>query len=234
MKENKKEELINDNIKKEEEINKNKQENLIENNNLNTSNNKNTQELLKSPIKKSIRKNSIIPRRFSLKEKQIYLNEMPSSKRNNDEEIKNILNITAKKFYERTDKENHDLFTFFVSTHINDQLRSDILQANISVKELCDLISQFISVQIFKKNDNIYIIEEKSELIYIILRGNIGLYKLDVSYQEMTYEQYLLYLYDIKKLNNEEKNIEENNINQKKEFVDNYLLLNIIEDNKSI
>ena len=234
MKENKKEELINDNIKKEEEMNKNKQENLIENNNLNTSNNKNTQELLKSPIKKSIRKNSIIPRRFSLKEKQIYLNEMPSSKRNNDEEIKNILNITAKKFYERTDKENHDLFTFFVSTHINDQLRSDILQANISVKELCDLISQFISVQIFKKNDNIYIIEEKSELIYIILRGNIGLYKLDVSYQEMTYEQYLLYLYDIKKLNNEEKNIEENNINQKKEFVDNYLLLNIIEDNKSI
>ena len=229
-----KNEINDDNLNnnKNNEI-ENKNNNPINNENNENENNKNNinHELITN---KNIRKNSITPKRLSVQEKYNIIKEIPSIKENNDEEIKKILNIIDKKFYERNDIEKNDLLRFLLNTNISKNLKSDILQIEITIEKLCDYITQFISSQIFKRNDMIYILEEKAELIYIILRGNIGLYKLDVSYQEMTYEQYLLYLYDIKKLNNEEKNIEENNLNQKKEFVDNYLLLNIIEDNKSI
>ena len=213
-------------------------------NNINTDPNESNNKVLDSPksvIKKNIRKNSIIPRRFSLKEKHVYLNEMPSSKRDNDEEIRNILNIVEKKYFERNEKENNDLYRFFKSTYISDKLKSDILEANISVRKLCELIGQFISVQIFNKNDNIYIIEEKSEMIYILLRGNIGLYNLDISYEEMTFEEYLIFLYKIKqkiieknKINEEKKTNNDDNINTEKEFIDDFLLRNMIDDNKSV
>ncbi len=248
--EEKKENIINKNelnnsIKENKDnLNINTNQNNIDNNtNPNESNNK-IIDSPKSVIKKNIRKNSIIPRRFSLKEKHIHLNEMPSSKRNNDDEIRNILNIVEKKYFERNEKEINDLYNFFKSTYISDKLKSDILEANISVRKLCDLIGQFISAQIFNKNDNIYIIEEKSENIYILLRGNIGLYNLDISYEEMTFEEYLRYLYKIKKQiieknkkNEENKtnnndNINNDKINPEKEFIDDFLLHNIVEDNK--
>ena len=231
---------INEDIVNENKDNLNKQTNE---NNINTNLNESNNKIIDSPksvIKKNIRKNSIIPRRFSLKEKHIHLNEMPSSRRNNDDEIRNILNIVEKKYFERNEKENNDLYRFFKSTYISDKLKSDILEANISVRKLCDLIGQFISAQIFNKNDNIYIVEEKSEIIYILLRGNIGLYNLDISYEEMTFEEYLNYLYKLKKKINEKKNLNEenktndnDNINPEKEFIDDFLLLNMIEDNKS-
>ena len=231
---------INEDIVNAIKDNLNKQTNE---NNINTNLNESNNKILDSPksvIKKNIRKNSIIPRRFSLKEKHIHLNEMPSSRRNNDDEIRNILNIVEKKYFERNEKENNDLYRFFKSTYISDKLKSDILEANISVRKLCDLIGQFISAQIFNKNDNIYIVEEKSEIIYILLRGNIGLYNLDISYEEMTFEEYLNYLYKLKKKINEKKNLNEenktndnDNINPEKEFIDDFLLLNMIEDNKS-
>ena len=231
---------INEDIVNENKDNLNKQTNE---NNINTNLNESNNKILDSPksvIKKNIRKNSIIPRRFSLKEKHIHLKEMPSSRRNNDDEIRNILNIVEKKYFERNEKENNDLYRFFKSTYISDKLKSDILEANISVRKLCDLIGQFISAQIFNKNDNIYIVEEKSEIIYILLRGNIGLYNLDISYEEMTFEEYLNYLYKLKKKINEKKNLNEenktndnDNINPEKEFIDDFLLLNMIEDNKS-
>ena len=231
---------INEDIVNANKDNLNKQTNE---NNINTNLNESNNKILDSPksvIKKNIRKNSIIPRRFSLKEKHIHLNEMPSSRRNNDDEIRNILNIVEKKYFERNEKENNDLYRFFKSTYISDKLKSDILEANISVRKLCDLIGQFISAQIFNKNDNIYIVEEKSEIIYILLRGNIGLYNLDISYEEMTFEEYLNFLYKLKKKINEKKNLNEenktndnDNINPEKEFIDDFLLLNMIEDNKS-
>ena len=245
--EEKKENIINKNelnnsIKENKDnLNINTNQNNIDNNtNPNESNNK-IIDSPKSVIKKNIRKNSIIPRRFSLKEKHIHLNEMPSSKRNNDDEIRNILNIVEKKYFERNEKEINDLYNFFKSTYISDKLKSDILEANISVRKLCDLIGQFISAQIFNKNDNIYIIEEKSENIYILLRGNIGLYNLDISYEEMTFEEYLIFLYKIKqkiieknKINEEKKTNNDDNINTEKEFIDDFLLRNMIDDNKSV
>ena len=190
--------------------------------------------LMRFQVKKSIRKNSIIPRRLSLIEKYTSLSEIPSSKRNNDQEIKEILRIIEKKYYERNEKENKTLLSFLINTHINDNLRSDLLETNISVQKLCDLIGQFISIQVFQKNNNIYIIDEKAELIYILLRGNISLYNIKVINEKMTFEQYLNFLYKIKTENKKEDLLKKEDKGELgKEFIDDYLLMNILNENKA-
>ena len=172
----------NENEKRESVITIDKKDSTVnpENNNENT----------KSPskLKKNIRKNSIIPRRFSLTEKFQSLQDMPKSKYNSEDEIKEILEIIETKYFERTEKENHKLLRFFLKIYIKDKLRSDILESNITVEKLVDLMGQTITAQIFKKNDNIYIIDEKAEFIYILLKGNIGLYKIETYDEYMTFE----------------------------------------------
>ena len=205
------------------------------NNDKNENENNKHNENHESIINKNIRKNSIMPRRFSLEEKHNSIKEIPSLNKHNDEEIKNILNIIDKKYYERNDIERNNLLRFLFNTNISNNLKSDLLQIEMSIEKLCEIITQYLSSQIFKRNDIIYILEEKAELIYIILRGNIGLYKIDISFEEITFEEYLIYLYNEKSIYEKEKNSKENdNIEIKKEFVDDYLLMNIIDDNKSI
>ena len=236
-----KENEINNDIKlfnkENETIDKKLRENLMENKNdeeINKNKEVKHDEEIKKAIHKKIRKNSIFPKRFSLIEKCLSLTEMPNSKINNDEEIKNMMKIIEKKYYERNEKENLEFLKFLIKTNIKDKLRSDLLQTDMTVNKLCEMIGQFISTQIFNKYNNIYIVEEKSEIIYIILRGNVGLYKLDISYEEMTFEEYLNYLNDEKKKNDKIIELNEEDKGELgKEFVDDYLLMNIIEDNKS-
>ncbi len=205
------------------------------NNDKNENENNKHNENHESIINKNIRKNSIMPRRFSLEEKHNSIKEIPSLNKHNDEEIKNILNIIDKKYYERNDIERNNLLRFLFNTNISNNLKSDLLQIEMSIEKFCEIITQYLSSQIFKRNDIIYILEEKAELIYIILRGNIGLYKIDISFEEITFEEYLIYLYNEKTFYENEKNSQEKDNGEiKKEFVDDYLLMNIIEDNKSI
>ncbi len=242
----------NNNLNQDNEDKKNENENENEENKTNenekresvitidkkdsTVNPENNNENTKSPskLKKNIRKNSIIPRRFSLIEKFQSLKDMPKSKYNSEDEIKEILEIIETKYFERTEKDNHKLLTFFLKIYIKDKLRSDILESNITVEKLVDLMGQTITAQIFKKNDNIYIIDEKAEFIYILLKGNIGLYTIETFEEYMTFEQYLNYLYyeKIKNDNNNQSN-EIDNGEKKKEFIDDYLLMNILEENKA-
>ena len=176
------------------------------NNDKNENENNKHNENHESIINKNIRKNSIMPRRFSLEEKHNSIKEIPSLNKHNDEEIKNILNIIDKKYYERNDIERNNLLRFLFNTNISNNLKSYLLQIEMSIEKFCEIITQYLSSQIFKRNDIIYILEEKAELIYIILRGNIGLYKIDISFEEITFEEYLIYLYNEKTFYENEKN----------------------------
>ena len=185
-------EVIDDNKKKNEDNNNKSDLNVIQDSNLNPN-----EEIQMTPskpqVKKNLRKNSIVPRRSTLTEKISLLDDIPGIKQY-DSEIKEILQIIDKKYYNRTEQNNQKLFNFLIKT----ELKSDFLQTNVSEEKLYDLIGKTISAQIYNKNDNIYIIEEKAEMIYILLRGKVGLYKIDVSYEKMSFEEYLLYLYNIK------------------------------------
>ena len=225
-------EVIDDNKKNNEDNNNKSDLNVIQDSNLNPN-----EEIQMTPskpqVKKNLRKNSIIPRRSSLIEKISLLDGIPGIKQY-DSEIKEILQIIEKKYYNRTEQNNQKLFNFLMkTTKLKTELKSDFLQTNVSEEKLYDLIGKTISAQIYNKNDNIYIIEEKAEMIYILLRGKVGLYKIDVSYEKMSFEEYLLYLYNIKVKNEEIIKIKNQNEDYSiNEFVDDYLLMNILDENK--
>ena len=183
-----------------------------------------------------IRRNSSVPKKLSLEEDLISLKEFPKSKYFKDETIKKILSIVNKSYNIRNEEENKYLISFFKDSQISNKLNSDFLNTNLKTEQLVHFISQFLSVQIFDKNDIIYTFEEKAEMIYIILRGNVGIYEIEYTYEDMNFEDYLLYLfnekklYDIKKFKIEKEDKEE----LEKEFVDDYILKIILEENKNI
>ncbi len=179
-------------------------------------------------INKQIRKNSKAPKKLT---KYFSLQEFPKSKYFTDDEIKKIIKLVYK--FKKTEEEQAEIHKFFLKTKIKDRLKSDLLNANITPEKLTTLCSKFVTSQIFHYKDIIYTLEEKSELIYIILRGNIGLYKMESSFDQMNYEEYLTYLHKEKKNYDENKsNIEEDNGEIGKTFIDDFVLKNTIEENK--
>ncbi len=179
-------------------------------------------------INKQIRKNSKAPKKLT---KYFSLQEFPKSKYFTDDEIKKIIKLVYK--FKKTEEEQAEIHKFFLKTKIKDRLKSDLLNANITPEKLTTLCSKFVTSQIFHYKDIIYTLEEKSELIYIILRGNIGLYKMESSFDQMNYEEYLTYLHKEKKNYDENKlNIEEDKGEIGKTFIDDFVLKNTIEENK--
>ena len=197
--------------------------------------NKTINSTQKKIFAKFIRKNTSTPIKLNSENELISMKEFPKYKYFKDELIKKILKIIDKDYHRRNKDENSEIYTFFVYSGIIDKLKSDFLYTNYTPRQLVELISQFISFQIYVKNDIIYTIEEKAEMIYIILRGNVGLYKIEVSEEKMTFEDYILYLYRQKKIFDINKNrVFEDDNDKEKEFVDDYLLKNMVEENKKI
>ena len=190
---------------------------------------------VKKKLISRIRRNSSIPKKLSLEEELISIKDFPKSKYFNDNTIKKLLRIVNKSYYRRNEEEKKYLISFFIDSQISNKLKSDFLNTNYKIEQLVHFISQFLSIQIFEKNDIIYITEEKAEMIYIILRGNVGIYQIEFTYEEMTFEEYLLYLFKEKKLSDIKKSsIEDDNEELGKEFVDDYILKIILEENKDI
>ena len=155
-------------------------------------------------INKIIRKNSKAPQKLT---KFFDFQGFPKSKYFTDDEIKKILFLVYKNH--KSEEEIIQINKFFLKTKVTERLKSDLLNGNINHEKLIKLMTRFLTTQIFHKHDIIYTLEEKSELIYIILRGDIGLYKMQPSYENMNYEEYLTYLYNEKKKYNEKKLIKE-------------------------
>ena len=133
-----------------------------------------------------------------------------------DKETLEIISIVNKKYRERTQKENSDLYNFLIKTNIKTELKTDLIQADISMEGLYFFFSQFIECKLYKKGDVIYNIEDKCENIYIVLKGEVNLYEIDSSKDSMTGEEYYMYLCE----------------EYKKNIIDTFLLMKIIETNK--
>ena len=119
-------EVIDDNKKNNEDNNNKSDLNVIQDSNLNPN-----EEIQMTPskpqVKKNLRKNSIIPRRSSLIEKISLLDGIPGIKQY-DSEIKEILQIIEKKYYNRTEQNNQKLFNFLMkTTKLKTELKSDFL-----------------------------------------------------------------------------------------------------------
>ena len=188
-----------------------------------------------------------------------------------DERIYNLYHILQKNYVERSLKENNELLTFLITTKIGETIKSDLLITDLSVNELFQYFKQYMSINMYSYLDSIYYTDEESVNYYVLLKGEIGQYKLEMFEQEFTCEEYLIFLYDnyknyesekqIKNINGRKKSkiiikhkenfenkdkkdkkdkndkqekIEKNEENVKEEYIDNYLLCHMIEENKDV
>ena len=147
-----------------------------------------------------------------------------------------ILQILTKPYNNRNKNDNEKLLNFLLRTKIQEKLKTDCLISNLSIQKLYKYMMPYISSKIYDFNDTIYYEGEESDNIYIILDGNVTVYKIEKSEEILSCEEYYLYLSDNylaykKQLKISHENKNENFLN---EFIDEFLIYQIVEENKEL
>ena len=148
-----------------------------------------------------------------------------------EEEIREIYDILRYN-NKNTNKINQISFPLFKKTKIKEYLKSDLLFTGLDINDLIQYINPFISLNQYNFNEFIYSYNEPAENIYLILKGNIGLYKLIEVEEVFTSERYYFYLYN-KYMQYKQivyKNIKDNVNNN--EFIDIDSLIKNVNNNK--
>ena len=151
----------------------------------------------------------------------------------NDKEIREIYDILRYN-NKNSNKINEISLPLFKKTKISEYLKSDLLFTGLDINDLIKYINPFISLNQYNLDEFIYSYNESAENIYLILKGNIGLYKLVEVEEVFTSEQYYFYLY--KKYTQYKqivyKNGKDNTNNN--EFIDIDSLIKNVNNNKHI
>jgi len=213
--------------------NENENEKVQKNINLNKS---------KNPFKESLKSrtsNSLFPKICSDIQELFSRKKIKdtSLKDINDKKIKELFILLNKKHKERKGKDNIEIFLYLLKTKLKESLKSDLLYTGYNFDTLFNFINPYITGEIYNSGEIIYSYGEHAEKLYVILKGNIGKYKLVVNDETLSCEDYYLYLYE---QYNHYKTIlaesfKENDIYIKeKEYADLDLLLKIVQKNKDI
>ena len=151
-----------------------------------------------------------------------------------DNEIKEIYDIIQG---QNKNNENKNLLSLFKKTKINEFLKSDLLFTGLEIDDLVDYMNPFISLYTYNLNKFIYSYGEQGENIYLILKGQIGLYKIIQTEEILSSEEYYLYLYNQYNIyrqiitgNSDGNKIDNLNIN---EFIDMNSLIENTNRNKN-
>ena len=154
-----------------------------------------------------------------------------------DKKIKELFILLNKMHKERKGKDNIEIFLYLLQTKLKENLKSDLLYTGYNFETLFNFINPYITGEIYNSGETIYSYGERGENLYVILRGNIGKYKLVITDESLSCEDYLYYLYE---QYNHYKTIltesfKENDIYIKeKEYTDLDLLFKIVQKNKDI
>ena len=149
-----------------------------------------------------------------------------------ESKLNNLLQIISKKYKDRTEDDNETIYRYFLQIDIEEKFINDLLQINISPSKLFNYMKPYIKGIKYSFKDNIYTISDKAEYTYIILKGKVNLYDINIKPCKLNSEEYYLYLYNCFL---EAKKISDKNIKDiGDEFVDNYIISHIIEENQNI
>lgn len=149
-----------------------------------------------------------------------------------ESKLNNLLQIISKKYKDRTEDDNETIYRYFLQIDIEEKFINDLLQINISPSKLFNYMKPYIKGIKYSFKDNIYTISDKAEYTYIILKGKVNLYDINIKPCKLNSEEYYLYLYNCFL---EAKKISDKNIKEiGDEFVDNYIISHIIEENQNI
>lgn len=130
-------------------------------------------------------------RKRSSKKLHMNFNKVPPFK---DPELRNIQQICNKKFRDRKFQEQADLNNFLKSTKIEAQFRIDLLSSASPTETVLYYATQFIEIKTYNKDDFIYLSGDKSYNLYLVLKGEVNLNKIDTEKVNMTMEEYYKYI----------------------------------------
>ena len=217
---------INENIQKDNLESNNKQRNSLNHHQNN------------SPLRSNIKKRTSLYSKVYINMKEQLLKKRTddiSLKNLNDKEIQELYFLLKKPFKERNKKDNIDIFIFLLKTRIKENFKSDLLHTEYNLETLYNFICPYISGNIYNNGEVIYSHGDEAENFYLILKGNIGQYKLVQTEKLLSSEDYYSYLCEkylhLTKTVSEGKNF--NYLNEK-EYTDIDLLRKMASINKEI
>ena len=129
-------------------------------------------------------------------------------------ELPELYEIINTKIRDRNQKQTSNLYEYFNSAKFGIALKSDLLLGQINLQTLFFFLSQFLEIQKFNTKDSIYYEGNRSEFIYLMVKGSITLYKLVTQIMTQDAIEYYLYLFNIFKKGEKfllEKTIHANN-----------------------
>ena len=114
-----------------------------------------------------------------------------------------IQNILKKGLRNRTPKDISDLYEFLEMTRFAYNMREEIEEGHLDLQQLLFFSTQFMTIKTYNSKDVIYYEGEVAENIYVLLEGEVNLFKINYINKEMKSHEYYRYLYYMNKNNND-------------------------------
>ncbi|MBQ2330374.1 MAG: hypothetical protein II387_06410, partial [Oscillospiraceae bacterium] len=114
-----------------------------------------------------------------------------------EELIPIVEDIVHKNIRNRSQKEMYYLYRFLELTDFKNNMKIDLEDGAITFQQLFFFSSQFMSVKYYNENDIIYNEGDNGETFFIIMQGEVSLFKLKYDIKEMNSIEYYLFLQDL-------------------------------------
>ena len=126
------------------------------------------------------------------------------TKKSKSEVLHKLLNILSSHPMERKAEEENFLLNFLLNTKISEVLKSDTLVTDFQIQDLFKYFKPYIFGKCYNFMDTIFSNGQESDIIYVVLNGSVGQYKLEVYEEELTAEEYYTFIADCYTLYEEE------------------------------
>ena len=114
-----------------------------------------------------------------------------------------VQNILKKGLRNRTPKDISDLYEFLEMTRFAYNMREEIEEGHLDLQQLLFFSTQFMTMKTYNSKDVIYYEGDVAENIYVLLEGEVNLFKINYINKEMKSHEYYRYLYYMNKNNND-------------------------------
>ena len=106
--------------------------------------------------------------------------------------------ILKKGVRNRTPKDISDLYEFLENTRFSFNMRDEIEEGHLDLQQLLFFSTQFMTMKTYNKKDVIYYEGDVAENIYVLLEGEVNLFKINYINKEMRPHEYYRSLYYMK------------------------------------
>ena len=105
--------------------------------------------------------------------------------------------VLKKLLRNRTPKDISDLYEFLENTRFSFNMRDEIEEGHLDLQQLLFFSTQFMSIKTYNNKDIIYYEGDLAENIYVLIKGEVNLFKLQSSIREMRAYDYYRFLHNM-------------------------------------